>query len=239
MDKILVIDFGGQYSQLIARRIRNQNVYAEIKNFDQISIEEILEVGYQGIVFSGGPRSVYENDAPLVDEKITQLNIPILGICYGHQLLVYLTKGEIDTALAKSEYGKTIVSVSNSLLFKDVPKESVCWMSHTDQVKRLVPGFVCIARSKMCPYAAVADENRKLYGVQFHPEVSHTEYGNQIIHNFLFEICNCKPDWRMDDFLDRSVRKYREELNGRKVILGLSGGVDSLVCAVTVRSEMI
>lgn len=232
MDKILVIDFGGQYSQLIARRIRNQNVYAEIKNFDQISIEEILEVGYQGIVFSGGPRSVYENDAPLIDEKITQLNIPILGICYGHQLLVYLTKGEIDTAFEKSEYGKTIVSVSNSLLFKDVPKESVCWMSHTDQVKRLVPGFVCIARSKMCSYAAVADENRKLYGVQFHPEVSHTEYGNQIIRNFLFEICNCKPDWRMDDFLDRSVRKYREELNGRKVILGLSGGVDSLVCAI-------
>ncbi len=232
MDKILVIDFGGQYSQLIARRIRNQNVYAEIKNFDQISIEETAEAGYKGIVFSGGPRSVYDDDAPRVDEKITQLNIPILGICYGHQLLTYLTHGEIDTALTKSEYGKTSVSVSDSGLFKEIPEESICWMSHTDQVKKLPLGFVCIARSEKCPYAAVADEKRKLYGVQFHPEVSHTEYGNQIIRNFLFEICNCKPNWRMEDFLDRSVRKYREELKGKKVILGLSGGVDSMVCAV-------
>ena len=232
MEKILVIDFGGQYSQLIARRIRNQNVYAEIKNFDQISVEEIAKTGYQGIVFSGGPRSVYEDDAPRVDEKITQLNIPILGICYGHQLLAYLTHGEIDIALTKSEYGKTRVSVSDSGLFKNVPEESIGWMSHTDQVKKLPLGFVCIARSEKCPYAAVADEKRKLYGVQFHPEVSHTEYGNQIIRNFLFEICNCKPNWRMEDFLDRSVRKYREELKGKKVFLGLSGGVDSMVCAI-------
>ncbi|MBR3264816.1 MAG: glutamine-hydrolyzing GMP synthase [Erysipelotrichaceae bacterium] len=232
MDKILVIDFGGQYSQLIARRIRNQNVYAEIQNFDQVSVEETVEAGYKGIVFSGGPRSVYDDDAPRVDEKITQLDIPILGICYGHQLLVYLEHGEIDTALSESEYGKTLVSVSGSGLFKDISEESICWMSHTDQVKKLPPGFVSIARSEKCPYAGVADEKRKLYGVQFHPEVSHTEYGYQIIRNFLFEICNCRPEWKMDDFLDKAIERYKKELKDKKVILGLSGGVDSMVCAV-------
>ena len=232
MDKILVIDFGGQYCQLIARRIRNQNVYAQILNYEKISVEQIEKSGYKGIVFSGGPKSVYGQDAPKVDEKILQLDIPIMGICYGHQLLAYLAHGQIDTAHEESEYGKTLVNVSDSLLFKDVPTQSVCWMSHTDQVKRLPEGFTCIASSDKCPYAGIEDADRKLYGVQFHPEVSHTEYGKQIIHNFLFEICKCKADWKMDDFLESSVQKYKEKLAGQKVILGLSGGVDSMVCAV-------
>ncbi|MBR3228403.1 MAG: glutamine-hydrolyzing GMP synthase, partial [Erysipelotrichaceae bacterium] len=232
MDKILVLDFGGQYDQLIARRVRSENVYARICNYDMITIEEIIREGYKGIIFTGGPKSVYADDAPLYDRKIFELGIPVLGICYGHQLMAHLLKGKIVPSQSGSEYGKTEVTVSSSILFKEMPERSICWMSHTDYVKEIPEGFSVIAKTDKCSCAAMVDEERRLYGVQFHPEVSHTEYGQQVIRNFLFEICGCERNWQMEDFLKESVERYRKELEGEKVMLGLSGGVDSLVSAV-------
>ncbi|MBR3228028.1 MAG: glutamine-hydrolyzing GMP synthase [Erysipelotrichaceae bacterium] len=232
MDKILVLDFGGQYDQLIARRVRSESVYAEIVNYDRITVEEIRKEAYKGIIFTGGPKSVYANDAPLYDGKILELGVPVLGICYGHQLMAHLLKGKIVPSGNGSEYGKTEVTISPSILFKDMPERSVCWMSHTDFVEEIPEGFSVIARTGKCACAAMADEERRLYGVQFHPEVSHTEYGQQVIRNFLFEICGCERNWQMEDFLEESIRRYRRELEGEKVMLGLSGGVDSLVSAV-------
>ncbi len=231
MDKILVLDFGGQYNQLIARRVRAANVFAEIKPYKKTSPEEILAGGWNGIIFTGGPNSVYSEDAPRFDPAVLSLGIPILGICYGHQLLSFLAGGTIAPAEAGSEYGKTALYASDSPLFNGVPERSVCWMSHTDEVAAPPAGFSAIARTDRCSCAAISDEKRRLYGVQFHPEVTHTEYGDRILRNFLFEICSCRADWRMDDVLESSVRKYRAGLEGKKVLLALSGGVDSSVAA--------
>ena len=230
MDKVLVLDFGGQYDQLIARRIRNQNVYAEIRNCDDIELDELKQ--YKGIVFTGGPNSVYDESSPKYDKEILNLNIPILGICYGHQLIAYLGEGKINSSENNSEYGKTLVHLKENILFKDIPEESISWMSHTDYVERLPEGFEISGYSEKCPCVAMANDEKKIYGVQFHPEVTHTEYGTKILQNFIFEICGCKADWQMDDFLNASVEKYRNELKDKKVLLGLSGGVDSLVTAV-------
>ena len=232
MDKILVLDFGGQYNQLIARRVRSNSVYAEIKPYNKISCSEIKSAGYKGIIFTGGPNSVYDKKSPHYSPEILGLGIPILGICYGHQLLSYLAGGEIAPAQSGSEYGKTRLFVRNNALFKDVPGVSNCFMSHTDYVKTLPEGFIGIAETENCPSAAICNEAKKLYGVQFHPEVTHTEYGEQILKNFIFDICKCCPDWQMDDFIEKSVEKYRNELKGKRVLLALSGGVDSSVAAV-------
>lgn len=231
-EKILVLDFGGQYNQLIARRVREHHVYAEIKPYHKISLEEIKENGYKGIIFTGGPNSVYDPKSPHYDGAILDLGIPVLGICYGIQLMAYMAGGEICSAEDSSEYGKTVFYTEENPLFSNLPKESICWMSHTDFIKTLPEHFRKIAYTDKCPCAGMCDETRKLYGVQFHPEVTHTEFGRQILANFLFDICGCKGEWKMDDFVEQSIERYKKELEGKKVLLALSGGVDSSVAAV-------
>lgn len=232
MDKILVIDFGGQYNLLIARRVRSEHVYAEIKAYNNITCEEILQEGYKGIIFTGGPNSVYDETSPHFDPEILGLGVPILGICYGHQLMAYMAGGKIESAESGSEYGKTMVSFDKNALFDNTPAESVCWMSHTDYVKEAPEGFKIVARTENCPCAAIACDEKKLYGVQFHPEVTHSEFGQDILRNFILNICQCEQSWNMDDYAKVSIEKYCEELAGKKVLLGLSGGVDSSVAAV-------
>ena len=232
IEKILVLDFGGQYNQLIARRVREQQVYAEIKAYNRITVEEIKDAGYKGIIFTGGPNSVYDEKSPHYDPAILDAGIPILGICYGAQLLAYMAEGEIATAGNSSEYGKTKLYVQDSPLFQGLPRESICWMSHTDYITRSPNPFHIIAHTDKCPCAAMADDTRKLYGVQFHPEVTHTEYGKTMLKNFIFEVCGCTGNWKMEDFIKNSIEKYSKELQGKKVLLALSGGVDSSVAAV-------
>ena len=231
-EKILVLDFGGQYNQLIARRVREHQVYAEIKPYNKITPQEIQAAGYQGIIFTGGPNSVYDERSPHYDPAILNLGIPILGICYGAQLMAYMADGQVSSADASSEYGKTELFTYDSVLFQGFQNHGVCWMSHTDYISQVPEGFRVIARTDKCPCAAMADENRKLYAVQFHPEVTHTEFGKQMLYNFLFGVCGCKGKWKMDDFVQQSIEKYREKLSGKKVLLALSGGVDSSVAAV-------
>ena len=231
-EKILVLDFGGQYNQLIARRVREQQVYAEIKPYNKITVSEIKKTGYKGIIFTGGPNSVYDPASPHFDPDVLHIGIPILGICYGDQLMAYMADGEVSSAESSSEYGKTTLYSKNCKLFHNVPHTSFCWMSHTDFISRPPVGFQTIAHTDKCPCAAMCDESRNLYGVQFHPEVSHTAYGDQILRNFLFDICNCHGDWDMEDFVHRSIERYAHDLAGKKVLCALSGGVDSAVAAV-------
>ncbi|MBR3289401.1 MAG: glutamine-hydrolyzing GMP synthase, partial [Clostridia bacterium] len=207
MDKILVLDFGGQYNQLIARRVREQHIYAEIKPFSGISVAEIAEIGYKGIIFTGGPNSVYDPASPHYDPAILDLGIPILGICYGDQLMAYMAGGTVSTADNFSEYGKTAVQVAEHVLFRDVPTESICWMSHTDYISTPPAGFSILAHTAQCPCAAMGDDARRLYGVQFHPEVTHTTYGTQMLQNFLFEICGCRGDWKMEDYAEQTIER--------------------------------
>lgn len=232
MDKILVLDFGGQYNQLIARRVRSERVYAEIKSYDAITAADIKAAGYKGVIFTGGPNSVSDENSPHFDAAVLSLGIPVLGICYGHQLMAYMAGGEIVSAMSGSEYGRTEVYAEKCALFDDVPEKSVFWMSHTDYVKRVPEGFRVTAHTDSCPCAAMADEERKLYGVQFHPEVTHSEFGQTVIRNFIFKVCGCTADWNVGDFAESSIEKYRRELKGKKVLLALSGGVDSSVAAV-------
>ena len=231
-EKILVLDFGGQYNQLIARRVREQQVYAEIKPFNKITPAEIKEIGYKGIIFTGGPNSVYDPASPHFDPQVLNLGIPVLGICYGDQLMAYMAGGTVSSAESSSEYGKTTLYSTDCPLFRDVPHTSFCWMSHTDFISQVPQGFHTIAHTDKCHCAAMCDESRKLYGVQFHPEVSHTAYGFQMLHNFLFDICGCHRSWNMEDFVQRNVAKYQKQLAGKKVLCALSGGVDSAVAAV-------
>ncbi|MBQ6550344.1 MAG: glutamine-hydrolyzing GMP synthase [Lachnospiraceae bacterium] len=232
MDKILVLDFGGQYNQLIARRVREQHVYAEIRPYDRISLFEIREAGYRGIIFTGGPNSVYDPASPHYDPEILNLGVPVLGICYGHQLMTWMAGGTVTGAENSSEYGKTVLYADAHPLFDGVEPESVVWMSHTDYVSKAPERFSVIARTDKCPCAAMADDSRKLYGVQFHPEVTHTVFGKEILRNFLFGICECSADWNAEDYARKAIEKYREELSGKKVLLALSGGVDSSVAAL-------
>jgi GMP synthase (glutamine-hydrolysing) len=232
MDKILVLDFGGQYDQLITRRVRDMHVYAELVSYRNTCVEKIREEGWKGIIFTGGPNSVYDEASPHFDPKILDLGIPVLGICYGHQLMAYMAGGEICSAGSISEYGKVTLKLSEeSFLTRQLPKESSVWMSHTDYVRTVPDGFRITAATSSCPCAAMENAEKKLYGVQFHPEVSHTEYGNTVLRNFVFDICGCKADWRMSDFLKSSLESIREKTKGGKVLLALSGGVDSSVCA--------
>lgn len=229
--KILVLDFGGQYDQLIARRVRDLHVYAEIKEYDRVTLKEIENEGYRGIIFTGGPNSVYGDDAPRFDEGILDLGIPVLGICYGAQLMAYMAGGKVGDAGGSGEYGEARLSVGSDILFEGVPEESLCFMSHRDSIMAVPEGFRVTASTDKCPVAAMSSEERRLYAVQFHPEVEHTEYGNRMLSNFLFGICGVDGNWRMDDFVEESISSLRQELNGRKVLLGLSGGVDSSVAA--------
>jgi len=224
MDKILVLDFGGQYNQLIARRVREQHVYAEIRAFHSVSVEELHVGGYRGIIFTGGPNSVYDAASPHYSPEVLSLGIPVLGICYGAQLMAYMAGGTVECAGSAGEYGKTALTADLSApLFRDIPAESTVWMSHTDYISVPPAGFEVIARTPSCPCAAMCSVRQRLYAVQFHPEVSHTVFGITMLRNFLFDICGCTADWNMEDFIDRTVGEYRRRLAGQEVILALSG----------------
>ncbi len=230
MEKVLVLDFGGQYNQLIARRVRDNKVYAEILPYTT-PLEEIQARHYKGIIFTGGPNSVYDETSPHYAKEILDLGIPVLGICYGCQLIAWMRGGKVSTAPV-SEYGKIDVTVdTDSLLFKGIPEKSVMWMSHTDYISEAPEGFHIIGTSDDCPCAAMENCAENIYAVQFHPEVTHSQFGKAVLHNFLYAVCRCSGDWVMDDFIENTVRSLREKIGDKKVILGLSGGVDSSVAA--------
>ncbi|MGG6432846.1 glutamine-hydrolyzing GMP synthase [Anoxybacillus sp. D401a] len=230
---IVVLDFGSQYNQLITRRIREFGVYSELHPHT-ITAEQIQQMNVKGIVFSGGPNSVYDEQSFTCDPALFQLGIPILGICYGMQLMTHHLGGKVEKATHR-EYGKATITVQRpSQLFSDLPTEQIVWMSHGDLVTKTPEGFTVDATSPSCPIAAMSDETRKFYAVQFHPEVRHSVYGNELLKRFVFEICECKGDWTMGSFIDHEVRKIRELVGDRKVLCALSGGVDSSVAAVLV-----
>ena len=230
-ETILILDFFGQYNQLIARRVRECNVYSEIVPYD-ISIEKIKEKNPKGIIFTGGPSSVYVEDAKMCDPKIFELGIPILGICYGMQLMTHVLGGNVTRA-DKREYGVVPVDIDNSsLLFKGFGDINDCLMSHTDFVSKVPEGFKVIGKTTTCPTAAMENAEKKLYGIQFHPEVNNTVNGTNIIKNFLFNVCGCSGDWKMSSFVEESIRSLREKIGDKKALCALSGGVDSSVAAV-------
>lgn len=230
-DKIIVLDFGSQYNQLIARRIREFGVYSELHPHT-MTLDEIKALGdVKGIIFSGGPNSVYGEDAFTCDPAIFEAGIPVLGICYGMQMTHHMNGGSVKACEAK-EYGRTEITVENdSLLFKNLPKKQVVWMSHGDQVDQMADGFVRDAFSETCTYAATSNQEKQIYTLQFHPEVRHTEYGNDILRNFVFEVCHAGNNWSMHNFIDMQVEQIRKTVGKDKVLLGLSGGVDSSVVA--------
>ncbi|GAA3633107.1 glutamine-hydrolyzing GMP synthase [Lactobacillus hamsteri] len=230
-DKIIVLDFGSQYNQLITRRIRDFGIYSELLPHD-LDIEKIKKIAPKGIIFSGGPNSVYDDGALKVDPEIFKLGIPILGICYGMQLMSYDLGGKVEKA-DNSEYGRADIEVTdpNAVMFSDLPEKQFVWMSHGDLVTKAPEGFKVTAKSKNCPISAIANDEKKFYGIQFHAEVRNSEYGLDILKNFAFKVCGAKANWTMDDFIDMKIDEIREEVGDKKVILGLSGGVDSSVTA--------
>lgn len=235
MDKeiVIVLDFGGQYNQLIARRVRECNVYCEVLPYNT-SIERIKEIQPKGIIFTGGPASVYAEDSPTCDKEIFDLGIPVLGICYGAQLMTYLLGGKVSKAPVR-EYGKTEVTVQkSSKLFGDVTEKSICWMSHTDYIEVFPEGFTVSAHSDSCPVAGFENPARNFYGVQFHPEVVHTQEGTKMLYNYLYEVCGCAGDWKMDSFTEESIKALKAKIGDKKVLCALSGGVDSSVAAVMI-----
>ncbi|USG66376.1 glutamine-hydrolyzing GMP synthase [Brevibacillus ruminantium] len=237
MEMVVVLDFGGQYNQLIARRVRDLGVYSELVPFNT-PVEKIKEMQPKGIIFSGGPASVYEEGAPKVDPAIFELGLPVLGICYGMQLMSYMLEGKVERA-GKREYGKSELRLQNPhSLYDQWTENEVVWMSHTDKVVELPAGFRVDAVSDSCPVAAISHPERKLYGVQFHPEVRHTVKGNEFISNFLFQICGCKGDWSMTSFIEDEVKKIRETVGNKQVLCALSGGVDSSVVAALIHKAI-
>ena len=227
-EKILIIDFGSQYTQLIARRIREANVFSIIYPHT-ISVEEIRNINPKGIIFSGGPMSVYDEGAPDIDERILKLKIPVLGICYGLQLIAKKFNGVIEQADDR-EYGKSILRVMDDTdILRKVDSASVVWMSHGDYITQLPSGFKVIGESDHSPVCAISNISKKIFGLQFHPEVAHTEEGKKIIRNFLFDICNCSGDWTSENFIDQQINNIKERVGNSKVICALSGGVDSTV----------
>lgn len=230
---IVVLDFGGQYSQLIARRIRNMGVYSELLPYNT-PIELIWELGPKGIVFSGGPASVYEENSPLVDLRIYELGFPIIGICYGMQMMTHQLQGKVERA-GKCEYGKTkVVFQPDSELIYGLERNQIVWMSHADLVVKPPEGFCIEANTEHALIAVMGHPEKRFYGVQFHPEVCHSIYGKQMIHNFLFRICSCKGGWTMETFIEEKVHEIREIVGDRKVLCALSGGVDSSVVATLI-----
>ncbi len=230
---VLVLDFGGQYNQLIARRVRECNVYCEVKPYT-ISLEEIRAFDPMGIIFTGGPNSVYDEKAPHVDPAVFTLGVPVLGICYGCQLMAQALGGEVTAAQADTarEYGKTETYYDTTCkLFHGLPEKGISWMSHGDYMAKVPEGFALVGRTEACPNVAIADEKRGFYGVQYHPEVNHTEHGVDMIRNFLYEVCGAKGEWTMGDYKNTAIAAIREKVGGGKVLLALSGGVDSSVAA--------
>lgn len=234
---VLVIDFGGQYNQLIARRVRENNVYCEIVPYD-IDIKKIKDKNPKGIILTGGPNSVYGENSPKIDKDIFNLGIPVLGICYGAQLMSHIYGGKVKSAHIR-EYGKTEISLnSSSKLFNEIEEKNTCWMSHTDYISVPPSGFEILAKSDNCPVAALGDEGKKLYGVQFHPEVEHTPFGKKMLSNFLFDICGLRGDFNMSSFAKERIAEIKKTAGDKKVICAMSGGVDSSVAAVLVHKAI-
>ena len=236
-DLILIIDFGSQYTQLIARRVREVNVYSEIHPH-KISLEEIKNLKPKGIILSGGPMSVYDDDAPAIDPQIFNLKIPVLGLCYGLQLISKNFGGTVEPASSR-EYGKSILRIiDDSDLLRGVEDASIVWMSHGDYLAELPKGFKVVGESEHSPYCAISNQAKRIYGLQFHPEVVHTEEGEKILHNFLFEICKCKGDWTSENFIESQVNTIKSTVGSSKAICAVSGGVDSTVAAVLVKKAI-
>jgi len=236
-EKIIVLDFGSQYNQLITRRIREFGVYSELHPHT-ITAAEIKEMNPKGIIFSGGPNSVYDEGAFRCDEEIFELGLPILGICYGMQLMTMHFGGKVEKAKNR-EYGKALLTLHNqNRLFEGTPGEQVVWMSHGDLVTMSPPGFSVDGINPSCPIAAMSDESRKLYAVQFHPEVRHSIYGNELLKNFVFKVCECEGNWSMENFIEIEMEKIRQQVGDKKVLCALSGGVDSSVVAVLIHKAI-
>ncbi len=237
MDEVLVIDFGSQYTQLIARRVRELKVYSEIIPCNA-PFSEIKKRKPKGIILSGGPASVFEEGSPKIDKEIFALDIPILGICYGMQLITYLLGGKVSKA-EKREYGKAILMIDDfEDLFDGISAETVVWMSHADKIDEMPEGFIRLAHTENSPYAAMANRNKKIYALQFHPEVAHTEEGKKILENFVIKICGCRATWNMHSFAEQQIEEIRKKVGSSKVVCALSGGVDSTVTAVLVHKAI-
>ena len=228
---VIVLDFGGQYNQLVARRVRECNVYCEIYSY-RTDIEKIKAMNPKGIILTGGPNSCYEPDSPTYTDELFKLGIPVLGLCYGAQLMSHVLGGKVERADVR-EYGKTEVFIDkkDSKIFQGVSAQTTCWMSHFDYISKVAPGFEISAHTADCPVAAAENEAEKLYAIQFHPEVLHTAEGTKMINNFVKNVCGCKGDWKMDAFVENTIKEIREKVGDGKVLLALSGGVDSSVAA--------
>ncbi|MCK5180051.1 MAG: glutamine-hydrolyzing GMP synthase [Candidatus Omnitrophica bacterium] len=236
-DVIIILDFGSQYTQLIARRIRENKVYSRIVPYN-ISVDEVREIKPKGIIFSGGPLSVYDKKAPEPSKEIFKLDIPILGICYGMQVINRIFGGKVQSSKER-EFGRAELFIDNNRdLFSNMPSNITCWMSHSDEIRGLPKGFVKLAHTLNASVASFANRPKKIYGVQFHPEVVHTQRGTQILTNFMFQICGCLPRWTMDKFINSTVNQIKEKVGNKKVVLGLSGGVDSSVAAVLLQKAI-
>ena len=228
---VIVIDFGGQYNQLVARRVRECNVYCEIYSY-KTDLEKIKEMNPKGIILTGGPNSCYEEGAPTCSKELFEMGIPVLGLCYGAQLMMHVLGGKVEKAEV-SEYGKTevLVDKTESKLFKDVSEKTICWMSHTDYISQIAPGFEISAHTADCPVATAENADKNLYAIQVHPEVLHTAEGTKMLSNFVLGVCGCAGDWKMDAFVENTIKEIREKVGNGKVLLALSGGVDSSVAA--------
>ena len=230
-EKVIVIDFGGQYNQLVARRVRECNVYCEIYSY-KTDLEQIKAMNPKGIILTGGPNSCYEADSPTYQKELFELGIPVLGLCYGAQLMMHVLGGKVETPEV-GEYGKTEVMLDQSCtLFEGLAPKEICWMSHFDRIAKTAPGFRVVAHTADCPVAAAENAEKKLYAIQFHPEVLHTEHGAEMLYSFVRNVCGCAGTWRMDAFVENSIKEIREKVGDGKVLCALSGGVDSSVAAV-------
>lgn len=230
---VIVVDFGGQYNQLIARRVRENHVYCEVYPYNK-AVAKIKELQPTGIIFTGGPNSVYEEGSPRIEKEVFEMGIPVLGLCYGMQLMAHTLGGEVKSAAAR-EFGKTPTKVNTaSPLFKGLSEEEIVWMSHVDYVAQVPEGFEIVAHTDNCPVAAMQNPARKLYAMQYHPEVLHSEHGKEMIHNFLFEVCGCKGEWTMANYAKTAIEDIRKTVGDGKVLLALSGGVDSSVAAALI-----
>ena len=231
---VIVLDFGGQYNQLVARRVRECNVYCEIYSY-KIDIEKIKEMNPKGIVLTGGPNSCYEEDSPSYSKELFELGIPVLGLCYGAQLMMHVLGGKVEPAEVR-EYGKTdvLIDKTESKIFENVSTPTVCWMSHFDYISRVASGFEVTAHTADCSVAAAENEADKLYAIQFHPEVTHSTEGKKLIKNFVVNICGCKQSWTSESFVEQTIRNLSQKLGNDKVVMALSGGVDSTVAATLV-----